>query len=382
MSVPGTPARATGRRAWQRCAEATSGTPPGADGQGVRRSVWMKPLAPDWRREPERVMGQAQPLAGGGETDWARREYGRSDARIRGRLVAMGRAWNDRPGEILPVIFPGEAEQRAAWRLLSNAKVTMDHILEGHREAMVERCHLVLAVQETTFLKYDGLEATEDLVAIGGGSGTPGMAAHAGLAFTEGGCALGLFHLDAGFRVPPCLEPDDRESRRWLDGYDRAAELAAACPATRVLVICDREGDAWDLLEKGAGHTVGLLVRASRSTRRRVVTATGPRDLWEHMADEPCLATKRIDIAACGGPRRRQARTGVRLEVRAARVDLAPPGRKPRAPPPLPMMAVQVTEPSPPADRDPLDWMLLTTEGEQCSRCPQDRLLLREALAD
>lgn len=31
---------------WQRCVEATSGRPPEADGQGVRRSVWMKPLAP------------------------------------------------------------------------------------------------------------------------------------------------------------------------------------------------------------------------------------------------------------------------------------------------------------------------------------------------
>ena len=363
---------------WQRCVEATSGTPPGAAAKGVRRSVWMKPLAPDWRqvlcREPGRVMGRAAPLAGGDGTDWARLEYGRSghsDAGIRERLVTMGRAWNDRPGEILPVIFHGEAEQRAAWRLLSNANVTMDHVLEGHQEAMVERCRLqrlILAVQDTTFLKYDGLEATGDLVAIGGGgSGTPGMAAHAGVAFTEGGCALGLFHLDADFRVPPGLEQGDRESRRWLDGCDRAAELAAACPATRVLVICDREGDAWDLLEKGAGHTVGLLVRASGSTRRRVVTATGPRDLWEDMADEPCLAVKRIDIAACGGPRSRPARTGVRLEVRAARVDLAPPGRKPQATPPLPVMAVHVTEPAPPAGRDPLDWMLLTSEGDACA---------------
>ena len=133
----GTSYRAAG---WQRCAEATSGTPPGADGPGPQRSVWMKPLAPDWRqvlcREPERVMGQAQPLAGDDGTDWARREYGRRDARIRERLVAIGRAWNDRPGEVLP----GEAEQRAAWRLLSNPKVTMDHILEGHREAPDPGC--------------------------------------------------------------------------------------------------------------------------------------------------------------------------------------------------------------------------------------------------
>ncbi len=360
---------------WRRCVEATSGRPPGATGRGVQRTVWMKPLAPAWRdvlcREPERVMGQAAPLVGDDETDWADQEYGRSghsDVRIRERLVTMGRAWNDRPGEILPVIFPGEAEQRAAYRLLSNSKVTMDHILEGHQEAMVERCRvqrLILAVQDTTFLDDNGLEATEDLVDIGGGgSGALGIAAHAGVAFTEGGCALGLFHLDADFRRPPEHEAEDKESRRWLDGYDRAVELAGACPSTRVLVICDREGDTWDLLARDASHEVGLLVRVRRSIRRRVVTETGAQDLWDHMADEPCIAVKRTDIAACGGPGRRKARTDVRLEDRAARVDLAAPGSKPRGTPPLSMMAVHVTEPAPPAGRDPFDWMLLTTEGD------------------
>ena len=114
----GTSYRAAG---WQRCTEPTSGRPPGADGQGVQRSVWMKPLAAGWRdalcREPKRVMGQAGELVGDDGTDWARWEYGRSghsDVRIHERLVTMGRAWNDRPGEALPTIFPGEAEQRAA----------------------------------------------------------------------------------------------------------------------------------------------------------------------------------------------------------------------------------------------------------------------------
>ncbi len=123
---------------------------------------------------------------------------------------------------------------------------------------------------------------------------------------------------------------DDKESRRWLDGYDKAVELAAACPSTRVLVICDREGDIWDLLARSTEHEAGLLVRARR----------------------------------CGGPRRRKERKGVRLEVRAARVDLAPPDKKPQATPPLSMMAMRVTEPAPPPGRDSLDWMLLTTEGD------------------
>ncbi len=130
----------------------------------------------------------------------------------------------------------------------------MDHILEEHQEAMVERCRsqrLILAIQDTTFLKHNGLEATKGRV--GGGSDALGIAVHAGVAFSEGGSSLGLFHLDADFRLKPDQkkdEPDDKESRRWLDGYDKAVELAAACPSTRVLVICDREGDIWDLLAR------------------------------------------------------------------------------------------------------------------------------------
>ena len=101
------------------------------------------------------------------------------------------------------------------------------------------------------------------------------------------------------------------------------------------------------------------------------------------MADEPRLATKRIDIDACGGPRRRTARKGVRLEVRAAMVALAPPGNRPQTTPPLSMMAVHVTEPSPPADREPLEEDAARQRRRGlCRRCPQDRLLLREALVD
>ncbi len=338
--------------------------------------VWVEPLAPGWRQglcqEPRRVMGQIGERGGDDKVDWARLEYGRcrhSDIRVNDRIVSMGRDWNNRPGETLSLIFPEEAEQRAAYRLLSNRKVTMDHVLEGHQEAMVERCRqqrLILAIQDTTFLDYTGLKATEGLVSIGGGgSGSMGLGAHAGVAFNEGGCALGLFHLDADFRLEPGQEKsgDDKESRRWLDGFDKAVELSEACPQTRVLVICDREGDDWGLLSRGGEKDVGLLVRARRSTRRRVVTATGDlQDLWDHMAGQPCRATRTIDIPACGGPRRRKERAGVHLEVRAATVSLAPP-KKPRGTSPLSMMAVSVTEPAPPADHEPLDWMLLTSEG-------------------
>ncbi len=43
--------------------------------------------------------------------------------------------------------------------MLSNERVTMDHILESHQTATAERCareRVVLAIQDTTSLNYDG----------------------------------------------------------------------------------------------------------------------------------------------------------------------------------------------------------------------------------
>ena len=51
----------------------------------------------------------------------------------------MGAAWINRPGKLLPSIFPGRAEQTAAYRLLSNDAETMDHVLDSHFERTVER---------------------------------------------------------------------------------------------------------------------------------------------------------------------------------------------------------------------------------------------------
>ena len=270
---------------WQRCTNPTSGMPPGRGEPGPRRSVWMKPLAADWqadlRREPSRVMGAA-PGFEEPPTEWAEREYGRSshgDYRLRARLVAIGRTWAKHPGAPLRAIFPGVAERKAVYRFLSNPHTTVEHILEPHQEALVERCReqsLVLAVQDTTLLNCGGRKAMSGLVDIGDGDG---IAAHFGIAFSLGEGALGVFHLDADFRLTTedkearnagksLAAEKFKESRRWLAGLDKALELSAACPGTRVVTICDREGDQWDLMNKACAAGACALVRASVGVRR------------------------------------------------------------------------------------------------------------------
>ncbi len=143
--------------------------------------VYGLPLADNWQAvlyaEPPRVLGDRPPLdlAANDTPSWAQLEYGRSrlsDTRLRERLVAMGDAWQERRGATLPVIFPGLAAQKAAYRFLSNKHVRVPDILEPHQAAMVARCQSqspILAVEDTTMLYYSGYTPPDGLVAIGGG---------------------------------------------------------------------------------------------------------------------------------------------------------------------------------------------------------------------
>ena len=307
------------------------------------------------------------------QADWADREYGArtlGDARLRRRLVDMGRAWADRPGLSLPQVFATPAQQKGAYRLLSNARVTEEHVLDAHRQSTVDRCRLepvVLAVQDTTMLNYSGLATSEGLAELGGGGkGVQGLPVHLTLAVTPTGRPLGVLEMDTRFRPPAPEKAETSERTRWLAGLDCASELAKSCPDTRVIAVCDREADMFSMLERAAGLDVELLFRSSRGAKRtaRTEAEDPPADLWECLASQPVSSILELDLPASGGARARAARTA-RLEVRSLRADLLPP-RRCKERPPQTVHAVSATEIHPPADTSsPLHWALLSTRPFQ-----------------
>ena len=376
--------RATSYRAagWK-CVGRTAGRPPGSQSAREPKNVLLLGLDGGWaetlRQAPPRSPGSFPGLALEDDTSWARREFGRSDladGRLRRRLERMGAAWEEHPGEPLPAIFPGSAEQQAAYRFLHNEKVSIEDILQPHREALVERCRpesTVLLVQDTTTLNYTGLkDSTSGLGPLQDReSSSRGLFVHAAVAFTAGRRPLGVSGLETWAR--PEAEPAaerEKESRRWFRGFDQGRVLGRACPETRVVVVGDRESDIYALLKWQAEHAdeAGLVVRANASRQRQVEVwdpqfrTTMRRALASQLDfEEPVKTGREVFIDSQGGKRARGRRTAV-TELRIGQVALQPPKERP-GDGPVTAWVVRVLETDPPAGREPLEWLLVSSEG-------------------
>jgi len=58
-----------------------------------------------------------------------------------------------------------------------------------------------------------------------------------------------------------------KESDRWIEGYERVAEMADRCPQNRLVYVADREGDILSLMAraKALNTPTDWLVRAQHN---------------------------------------------------------------------------------------------------------------------
>jgi hypothetical protein len=141
------------------------------------------------------------------------------------------------------------------------------------------------------------------------------------------------------------------ESTRWIEGYERLAELAAELPATRLVCMGDREADMLGLLRRASelDHAVDYLLRCQHD---RALPEGGK--LWQQVMQAPTLGRIDFEMPAAHGCTARR----VEQELRAQRVALAD-GRGGL----LQVTCVIATEIDPPAGATPLVWRLLTNRA-------------------
>lgn len=250
-----------------------------------------------------------------------------------GRRLRVRRLGGDRAGEI------------RLTRFLRNAAVTPEAMVAEAGVRTAQRCaglH-VLAIQDTTVVRSQG----------GGG-----LYLHPTLAVdAASGAIVGLTHAaflsrTGGKKAERRRKPiTEKQSRRWLDGAARSAEVCRA--AARLTVIGDREADIFQAFALRPAGT-DLLVRAAHD---RALEDGGK--LFAHIDDLPVAGRAALDLPAKPGRKARQAQVAARF----ATVQIARPGNGLREslPASLALTVVDVREEAPPAGESAVHWRLLTT---------------------
>lgn len=264
------------------------------------------------------------------------------------------------PTASIPDACHGWAETMAAYRFLGNEAVDWQAILAPHWEQTRQRMQahpVMLCLQDTTELNFNGQEI--DGLGPLCYEAQRGMYLHPTYAVTPGREALGV--LDAWMWARTKKDAagerhDPKESQRWIEGYERVAEMAAEFPATRLVYLADREADLMPLMRRAQelGEPADWLIRASHNR----CLPDGGR-LWETTAAGEPLGQIEFTMASRHGVKARQVRQQLwaqRLELRGA---LGVP---------LSVTSVVAREVNAPAGTKPVEWRLLTNRpAETCA---------------
>ena len=169
------------------------------------------------------------------------------DIRLNKRAKILMERFAAHPEASIPAACDGWSETVAAYRFLSNTDVDWRAILEPHWVRTQERMRahpVMLCIQDTTELDFNGQE-TAGLGPLNY-EARRGMYLHPTYAVTPGREPLGV--IDAWMwaresRDADGVRPGQKESTRWIEGYERIAEMAAQMPQTRLVYLADREAD-------------------------------------------------------------------------------------------------------------------------------------------
>jgi len=297
------------------------------------------------------------------------------DKRLQQRQARLLSAFYQACQASIPTACTGWEEIKGAYRFFDHDAVTLETVIAPHLTATTQRVAAVpvaILPQDTTELDFSQGRVAPHLGPLNVAARV-GWFLHLSAAFTPERVCLGVVGLEVWTRDPDDPHKNDRrkhvpisekESRRWLTGYQRACAVAVAAPTTQIVSVADREGDIYELFldaaQAPAGRRADWVIRAcqDRSLPEKVPgTAQTYQKLWARVAEAPVRGEVTYELSARGG---RTARR-VRQSVQAAVVTLRPPYRPETQLAAVTIHAVLLQELAPPAGEEPITWLLLTS---------------------
>ena len=182
-------------------------------------------------------------------SEWIATELAESqmhDRRHAKRLAHLLERLSEQAASSIPRACHGWAETMAAYRFLDNSSVGFAEILSGHKQATVERLQaqeVILSVQDTTFLNYGTLYPKEGVGTVKDRPREEYLL-YLSVAFTPERVNLGVLGLRMWQRPEEPIAHErarkpieEKESYRWVEGYQLACEVQQHCPTTLVVTV-------------------------------------------------------------------------------------------------------------------------------------------------
>jgi len=252
---------------------------------------------------------------------------------------------------------------KAFYALLSNSKYSQEKVIKSAQMATVERIKdsevtEVLLPQDTTDINYNGHKKTEGL---GYSSNTTkGIKVHSCLALKPDGTPLGLMTQlyetrEQAKQAAPKEElkkrpTAEKESYRWLETVRKCLELVPT--NVNGVVICDREGDFYELYADMVSLNTAFVIRITQDR----ATDKSIRSIQQLKQTTAC---GKVEILVPRDSRNNQPERVTTMEVAYCHVNIIKPKRtRGGMPEKLTQTLVRITEVS--ASRNPIEWLLAT----------------------
>lgn len=302
------------------------------------------------------------------------------DRRLDDRAQKMALALALRPDRGMTSAMVRSCDAEAAYRFLRNPRVDAEAVLEPHFDKTAERIRdagVTLVIHDTSEFKYSGDTPREGLGPIR--SSEQGFLGHFSLAISHDTSKrpLGIIAMSTWTREPRPKRTKSvnrsgwhyskqnlKESARWQEQIDEVAERCGDAP---IIHVADREADAYPLLLHLDRNDHRFVIRMARERRARedevaeleTVRAIATRADASVLSEVPVQMRKGAALPRMGVAR--NARTA-RLAFAATSLQLKRPYYLFGEEMWLDVNVVHVREIDAPADQEPIDWMLFTSE--------------------
>lgn len=284
--------------------------------------------------------------------------------KLKKRFITTMKTLSNKPQSTITGASRNKAEAKAIYRMLSNEKLTEKAILISHRGETLKKIKkvenkIILAIQDTTGINYTTHKKTEGLGNFCTTEGCLGFNVHSCMAVTTEGVSLGILDQIIWTREKKVQKKTDKrkisikekESGRWLTSMERSNE--GIPKDIKVINICDREGDIYELFEKAVIEEKIFLIRVIQNRK-----TTDKERILDKIKKEK--AAGRVTVNIPRDTRNKIPEREVNLEIRYKEYEVKSPERKETKTEEIKITIIQAKEET--DEKAGIEWILATNE--------------------